>query len=810
MTNRASQRSKDPGDAGKGAGSRSGSANRSGTKGGLTAFSLRLALRHPARVLLVLGVAAAILAFPLRDRALELFGWSAAPLGIWTVGALCLFSWRPAFLFRRWRYLLPLLLLAFAASGVLGMMNAGPGSGTGDSLGGNVGIAISVRPYEWDRFNVTTLEYVTASLRVAVLVIAAIAIFIPRTSWKATAIGSRYSWRGTVLTGRAAARARRKWSERMERRRAERVERAAQLEFELAAAEAALTAQAESPSAVPLNKTGTEIVAVSPTIHGLTAGAASATSADITGTPPWKDLGEDEEDLSTDPMETELVLRELPGSSDSAGPRPLPAIVSTAVLSQAASQFSWPLPRLDMLKRAPSGGVTRSEIDDRSALIENSLAEYGIDVTVDQVFTGPTVTMYGLKPGWKGGKVDPASGKRVRVDMILNREKDLALALASPNIRFEPVVPGESVVGIEVPNSRPTPVTLRSVMETEAWRQFEAKAQLPVPLGLGSGGQPVFADLARMPHTLIAGATGSGKSVCMNAIITGLLMCRTPAQVRLVMIDPKRVELTPYAGVPHLYTQVVVEADRAVATLKALIAEMMGRFRVLEKAGVKNIVSFNERSKEKMPYLVILVDELADLMLQAANEVERLLVRLAQLGRATGVHLVVATQRPSVDVVTGLIKANFPSRISFAVMSQIDSRTVLDSTGGEKLLGRGDMLYLPIDKAKAERVQGAFLSDAEIESTVRMWKAVRGPSLPELEVEMEDEATVDTEFDGSSDSLVDSARNLARLQKTLSTSLLQRRLRIGYPRAARLMDELEDLGVVGPGEPGKPRHVLGS
>jgi S-DNA-T family DNA segregation ATPase FtsK/SpoIIIE len=393
--------------------------------------------------------------------------------------------------------------------------------------------------------------------------------------------------------------------------------------------------------------------------------------------------------------------------------------------------------------------------------------------------------------------------------MILNREKDLALALASPNLRFEPVVPGESVVGIEVPNTRPTPVTVRSVMETREWQVFERQAQVPVPLGLGSGGEPVFADLARMPHTLIAGATGSGKSVCMNTVITGLLMSRTPAQVRMVMVDPKRVELTPYAGIPHLYTPVVVEADRAVATLKALIAEMMGRFRVLEQAGVKNIVGFNDKSPTKMPYLVILVDELADLMLQAANEVERLLVRLAQLGRATGVHLVVATQRPSVDVVTGLIKANFPSRISFAVMSQIDSRTVLDATGGEKLLGRGDMLYLPIDKAKPQRVQGAFLSDSEIESVVSAWKRVKGPEMPQLEVELEDQALVDAGFEAESDSLTDRAIGLARTQKTLSTSLLQRRLRIGYPRAARLMDELEDAGIVGPGEPGKPRQVLG-
>lgn len=767
-------------------------------------------MRHPARALLLVAIAAAIIAYPLRDQALETLGWSLVPLGLWVVGVVYLASWRPTLLIRNWSYVLPLLLVAFAASGVLGMLNAEIGSVTGSSMGGSLGEAIAVRPSEWDRFNVTTLEYATASLRILVILIAAAAIFAPRRSWRATAVGSQYSWRATARTAHTAAEGRRKLSERSARRRAEKIDRLAQEEFAFAAAvaEAELAELTEHDELVEPVSSAPPISPISPTIHGL----AADLEGELAKTPPWES-GELHDDLddSTNPMDQELVLRALPaGRSDAAAAGPLPEIISTAVLSQAASQFRWPLPRLDILKKAPVGGVTRSEIDERSSLIENSLAEYGIDVTVDQVFTGPTVTMYGLKPGWKGGKVDPASGKRVRVDMILNREKDLALALASPNIRLEPVVPGESVVGIEVPNSRPTPVTLRSVMETDEWKRFEAKAQLPVPLGLGSGGQAVFADLARMPHTLIAGSTGSGKSVCMNAIITGLLMSRSPAQTRLVMIDPKRVELTPYAGIPHLYTPVVVEADRAVATLKALIAEMMGRFKVLEKAGVKNIVSFNERSNEKMPYLVILVDELADLMLQAANEVERLLVRLAQLGRATGVHLVVATQRPSVDVVTGLIKANFPSRISFAVMSQIDSRTVLDSTGGEKLLGRGDMLYLPIDKAKPERVQGAFLSDNEIEATVRMWKAVKGPTLPELEVEMEDEATVDSEFESSGDSLVDAARNLSHSQKTLSTSLLQRRLRIGYPRAARLMDELEDLGVVGPGEPGKPRQVFGA
>lgn len=768
--------------------------------GGLAPFGLKLVARHPIRVIVILALTAALLALPARDWALEMFGWSAVPLAIWTVPVLYVLSGRPITLIRQWRLVLAAALLAAATSGALGMISAGFSSHTGESLGGTVGVYISLRPAEWDRFNITTLEYAAAGLRVAVLVIAAIAVFAPRFSWAITVVSSRYTWRSARFTGRVTADAHRMWVDRQDRRRAEKLAKQ-----ELRAAEAAAATIAE------LNMVDDDEEAPEPVIHGVTATAgfeSELLGADETETPPW--VEDDTDQTDTNPMDKSLALRELSQAVSPSQPTLAPDILSTAVLSRAASQFNWPQPRLNILQKAPAGGVTEDEIKNRRTLIETTLADYGIDVSVAQVFAGPTVTMYGLKPGWQGTKSDATAGKRVRVDMILNREKDLALALASPNIRLEPVVPGESVVGIEVPNSRPTPVTLRSVMESESWKRFEEKAQLPVPLGLGSGGEPVFADLAKMPHTLIAGATGSGKSVCMNAIITGLLMSRSPAQARMVMIDPKRVELTPYAGIPHLYTPVVVEADRAVATLKALIAEMMGRFRVLEKAGVKNIVAFNERSAEKMPYLVILVDELADLMLQAGNEVERLLVRLAQLGRATGVHLVVATQRPSVDVVTGLIKANFPSRISFAVMSQIDSRTVLDSPGGEKLLGRGDMLYLPIDKAKPQRVQGAFLSDAEIQSTVRLWQAVKGPTLPELYVEMPDEAIVDSEFDTSDDSLLENARNMARGQKTLSISSLQRKMKIGYPRAARLMDELEEAGIVGSGDPGKPRPVIGA
>ena len=474
----------------------------------------------------------------------------------------------------------------------------------------------------------------------------------------------------------------------------------------------------------------------------------------------------------------------------------------------SAIKFNWKLPDKNILEIAPLQGVSQSEITETKNLIEKSLDQYGIDVSVDSedVKSGPTVTMYGVKPGWKG---DQKSGaQRVRVDTILNREKGLALALASPSLRFEAPVPGESVVGIEVPNKKPQKVTIRSVTDSVQWKKFTKDSALPVPLGIGTDGNPIMCDLAKMPHTLIAGSTGSGKSVCMNAIITGLLMTLNPTQVRMIMLDPKRVELTPYQGIPHLYNPVVVETERAIIILKSLVTEMMDRFKLLEVAGVKNISSYNAKTNQRMPYLVVLVDELADLMLTAAGEIERLLVRLAQLGRATGVHLVVATQRPSVDVVTGLIKANFPSRISFSVMSQIDSRTILDSPGAEKLLGKGDMLYLPVDRAKPTRIQGVMLTDVEIEKIVQHWKNQSGPDLPELSINpIEDSPDFDIS-DTSDDSLYNNALQLTESQRTLSVSLLQRRLRIGYPRAARLMDELEENGVVGPGDGGKPRQVL--
>ena len=497
---------------------------------------------------------------------------------------------------------------------------------------------------------------------------------------------------------------------------------------------------------------------------------------------------------------------------------------------------SWQLPPLDKLEHAPEGGISEAEMAETAETIRRTLNEYGVEVEIGQIRPGPTVTMYGLEPGWvrkpKQVKVTDEHGQpkldeagrpiitrvetktRVKVDSILSREKDLALALKTPSIRIETPVMGMSLVGIEVPNPNPNLVTLRSMMESEAFKKLRSSATLPIPLGKGSAGETVVVDLTKMPHVLVAGSTGSGKSVFINTIVSCLIKEKTPAEVRLLLVDPKRVELTPFNGIPHLLTPVVVETDQVVGLLKGLIREMLSRYRRLEEVGVRNIEAYNNKMPEKMPMLVVAVDELADLMMSASFDVEQSLCRLAQLGRATGIHLIVATQRPSVDVVTGLIKANFPSRVSFAVTSQIDSRTILDTAGADKLLGRGDMLYLAVDASRPERIQGDFISDREIESLVNFWRTTPWAPLPKVSLHTVGDGDADeddNEFGDdreSRDELLDKAIELAHSYNKLSTSLLQRRLRIGYPRAARLMDQLEDEGIVSASEGSKSRDVI--
>ncbi|WP_233532331.1 FtsK/SpoIIIE family DNA translocase [Paenibacillus alkalitolerans] len=458
------------------------------------------------------------------------------------------------------------------------------------------------------------------------------------------------------------------------------------------------------------------------------------------------------------------------------------------------------LPPFHLLSR-PGGGKGGESADilarENARKLEATLESFGVRTKVLQVVRGPAVTRY---------EIQPDIG--VKVSRIVSLTDDIALALAAKDIRMEAPIPGKSAIGIEVPNTEVSVVSLREVMETSAFH--ESDARLTVALGRDISGQPIVANLAKMPHLLVAGATGQGKSVCINSIITSVLYKAKPDEVKFLMIDPKMVELNVYNGIPHLLAPVVTDPRRASLALKKVVLEMEKRYELFSKSGTRNIEGYNAqlagKGEEQLPYIVVIVDELADLMMVAASDVEDAIIRLAQMARAAGIHLIIATQRPSVDVITGVIKANIPSRIAFGVSSQVDSRTILDMAGAEKLLGRGDMLFMPVGASKAMRVQGAFLSDSEVEAVVTFcrdqekaqYKEEMVPELSETQDEQEEDL----------DELFDQAVGIVLEAKQASVSLLQRRMRIGYTRAARLIDQMESKGVVGPYEGSKPREVL--
>ncbi len=452
------------------------------------------------------------------------------------------------------------------------------------------------------------------------------------------------------------------------------------------------------------------------------------------------------------------------------------------------------LPSLQMLAR-PKLQTPGKEIDHTSNALKlvNTLKSFGVSATVSEVHRGPAVTRY---------EIQPAIG--VKVSRIVSLTDDLALALAAKDIRIEAPIPGKSAIGIEVPNTEVAVVTLREVLESARYQ--DASAKLTVALGRDISGEPIVADLAKMPHLLVAGATGSGKSVCINALIMSILFKAKPHEVKLMMIDPKMVELNVYNGIPHLLAPVVTDPRRASVALKKVVAEMERRYNLFAQYGSRNIEMYNQLKQKAapLPYIVVIVDELADLMMVAPGEVEDAICRLAQMARAAGIHLIIATQRPSVDVITGVIKANIPSRIAFGVSSMADSRTILDMGGAEKLLGRGDMLFLPMGASKPIRVQGAFVSDKEVEEVVRFVKKQQEAKYSE---EMIPEEAAEESQPVIDDDLYDQAVQIVAEAQTASASLLQRRLRIGYTRAARLIDMMEAQGVVGPYEGSKPREV---
>ena len=456
-------------------------------------------------------------------------------------------------------------------------------------------------------------------------------------------------------------------------------------------------------------------------------------------------------------------------------------------------------PSLDILAKGKGSLNNGEEVAHNAMMLENVLSNFGITAKVVNATQGPTVTRY---------EIEPAPG--VKVSRIVNLTDDIALNLAAQHIRMEAPIPGKSAIGIEVPNKTTEAVHLRDVLDCSDFK--DARGGIPVGLGKDIAGKPVITDLAKMPHLLVAGTTGSGKSVCVNTLISSILFSRKPEEVKLLLIDPKMVELSIYNGIPHLMAPVVTDMKKAAAVLRWAVREMEARYKAFAASGKRDIKSYNEaHPKAAMPLIILIIDELADLMMTAPDDIEESISRLAQMARAAGIHMVLATQRPSVNVITGSIKANVPSRISFAVGSQIDSRTILDMAGAEKLLGKGDMLFAPIGANKPIRVQGAFISDDEVEKLVEFVKAQREPEYDntvtqEAEKEAEKESAEDN--DVYRDELLERAVNLVMESGQASVSMLQRRFRIGYTRAARLVDTMEDLKIVGPSMGSKAREIL--
>ncbi len=467
-----------------------------------------------------------------------------------------------------------------------------------------------------------------------------------------------------------------------------------------------------------------------------------------------------------------------------------------------ASDPNWQLPSIDLLNQKQDK-ADAGDVEGNAAIIHDTFENFSIDVEMEGANIGPRVTQYTLKP--------PTGVKLTKITAL---ENNLALDLAAHSIRMEAPIPGKRAVGIEVPNIKPAVVRVSSLLQSREWQAV--KGPLGFVIGKDISGQPIVADLAKMPHMLVAGQTGSGKSVMINTFLTSLLYRNSPSDLKLILVDPKQVEMAPYADIPHLLTPVINEPEKCISALKWAVAEMERRLRTMAEVGKRNIVEYNDLKKEEgMPHIVIVIDELADLMMMAARDVEALIVRLAQKARAAGIHLVLATQRPSVDVITGLIKANVPARIAFTVASQVDSRTIIDQMGAEKLLGRGDMLLLTSDMPKPKRIQAALIEDAE---TAKVMDFIRMQRPPAYDDEVVSQpvvlngkggivADMGPGGDGDDDMWQDAVRVVIEGRKA-STSLLQRRLRIGYGRAARLIEQMEEQGIVGQADGSRPREVL--
>ncbi|MQY69253.1 MAG: hypothetical protein GH145_00105, partial [Firmicutes bacterium] len=471
---------------------------------------------------------------------------------------------------------------------------------------------------------------------------------------------------------------------------------------------------------------------------------------------------------------------------------PIPKRVKKIVKKAPEEEEAYTLPDLSLLVK-PKAEEAKEDLKAKGILLEETLSEFGISAKVVGALQGPVITRF---------EVQPAKG--VTVSSITSRSNDIALKLAAPSIRIEAPIPGKAALGIEVPNKRPSFVYLSEILSTREF--YESPSKLTLSLGKDIAGRPVIADLTTMPHLLIAGTTGSGKSVCINCIINSVLFQATPDEVKFLLIDPKRVELKTYNDIPHLITPVITDPKKATLALKWAVREVEERFKLFSEAGARDIESYNAKtSVEKIPYIIVIIDELADLMLVAPVDCEHTITRLAQMARAVGLHVVLATQRPSVDVLTGLIKANFPVRIAFQVAARVDSRIVLDMSGAEKLLGRGDMLFSDPSKAKPVRIQGSLITNPEIEKMAQLVRSQRGPVYVEDIFERKTPSPASTPEE---DELYQDAVRVIIQARRASVSMLQRRLKVGYARAARLIDMMEEEGVVGPYRGSKVREVL--
>ena len=678
---------------------------------------------------------------PVHDWTLGALGYGLIPVFLWLFSFAWVVRYRRAWVVRFWRVWVGAGMATAISLGILSMFHASTGVMDDASLGGYWGQYLGGSPA------------IVGTLKVLVLVALTPLLLYPR--WAGPAyrrVAERLARRGGTVLSRALVRMGR-----------------------------SLTKWLEAPPAPEANGTSMVQEEVDPTVRSLQP-LSSVVNKETVAQPA---------DPIPEAVEGTVLLAE------------------EAIRHRRPERGGWQLPSLDLLAKAEDRPVPQTVLQEMARHIETTLTEHRVEVSVDDIRTGPRVVRFGLVPGWVKRSRESSKGRtkddtgpvpeasRVKVQSILVREKDLALALKTPYLRLEAPVPGEALVGLEMPNPYPRRVVLRSVVESTAFQKMASKGGLPVALGEDTAGEPVVADLVDLPHVLIAGSTGSGKSVCINSIVASLLLRQPPDKVRMVMVDPKRVELTPFNGIPHLITPVIVDTDKVLETLRGLQGEMLRRYRLMEEEGARNIAGYNAKAAEPMPYLVIIIDELADLMMVAAYEAEQAVVRLAQLGRATGIHVILATQRPSVNVVTGLLKANIPARIAFAVVSQVDSRVILDSVGAEKLLGKGDMLLLTSDSPKPSRVQGTFVDDLEIEKLVEFWRTRPGPPPPHISLRERSDGEAEDDYEDEDD-LLEKARGLAERYPNVSPSVLQRRLQIGLDRAMSLRRQLEDEGLASP------------